>query len=312
MAHQNDLGKPLLLVLLLIIIFGTIFDRPDLLELVEMASWYYIILLIASINRFGLGNRTKLNEQGNGNDRRSLANKGRNSPVETGGSGYITKFMPGGQYIMITFSGGPHSLYTDKVLDALRERSIKATFFIFGRSALYQPKVFKRIVSEGHEVGHQGFHPAWSTAPNIATDFFPAPNNVKSSLSPHRFMHGVAITNNLLRNATNQEVKLFRPPPAVMPRLNEIKQWMQANHSSMHIVLSSLDSNDRILTEQQADVMVEHVSAKAKPGDIILCHDSQAVTVQALPRLLDKLTALGYEFLTISQVMSFPDDSPKR
>lgn len=279
-----------------------------------MLLTYRFFLLGFCFLSFGFGKPLKVDEKRTSAEKshRILANKGHNQPNNPDSPGYISKFMPGGQYIMITFSGGPHSSFTDKILDALKERGIKATFFIYGRSALYQSRVFRRIISEGHEVGHQGFYPALSTAPNIATDYFPAPNNVKSSLSPQRFMHGVAITNNLLRNVTNQEVKLFRPPPAIMPRLTEIKQLMQTNHSNMQIILSSLDSNDQILTEQQADLMVEHVSAKAKPGDIILLHDSQAVTVQALPRLLDKLTDLGYEFLTISQVMSFPDDSPKR
>jgi peptidoglycan/xylan/chitin deacetylase (PgdA/CDA1 family) len=62
--------------------------------------------------------------------------------------------------------------------------------------------------------------------------------------------------------------------------------------------------------EKDPAVIAKHVLADAKPGDVVLFHDGLKQTVAALPGILDSLRTTGYELLTLSQILSFPDDKP--
>ena len=76
----------------------------------------------------------------------------------------------------------------------------------------------------------------------------------------------------------------------------------------MKVILWSLDAHDAV--EKDPAKIVSSVVRRAKPGDVILLHDINPHTAEALPIIIDKLYEQGYEFLTISEIMSFPDDSP--
>jgi Polysaccharide deacetylase len=57
----------------------------------------------------------------------------------------ITSFSPGGQYVMLTFDGGPRSVLTTTILDILHEHYAKATFFVQGSKAFEHPNVIRRF-----------------------------------------------------------------------------------------------------------------------------------------------------------------------
>lgn len=57
----------------------------------------------------------------------------------------ITRFSPGGQYVMLTFDGGPRSVLTNKILDILHDNYATATFFVQGSKAFEHPQVVKRF-----------------------------------------------------------------------------------------------------------------------------------------------------------------------
>ena len=62
----------------------------------------------------------------------------------------ITSFNPGGQYVMLTFDGGPRSVLTSKILDILHENYATATFFVQGSKASEHPEVVKRYGTAMH------------------------------------------------------------------------------------------------------------------------------------------------------------------
>ncbi len=66
-----------------------------------------------------------------------------------------------GPYIAMTFDDGPSPELTPKLLDMLKARGIKATFFVVGQNAAEHPEILKRMIAEGHEIGnHSWSHPA--------------------------------------------------------------------------------------------------------------------------------------------------------
>jgi hypothetical protein len=65
-----------------------------------------------------------------------------------------------GPYIAMTFDDGPHPLLTPRLLDMLKARGIRATFFLIGQNAAEYPDIVRRIAAEGHEIGnHTWNHP---------------------------------------------------------------------------------------------------------------------------------------------------------
>ena len=177
------------------------------------------------------------------------------------------------------------------------------------------------MVQEGHDIGQQGYlHKHTRVAPNIGTDFFPAPAATTSSSSSsvpiplQRLSIGINETTAILHRLTKKMVTLYRPPSMYHSYLHHVVPYLHTNHPELQIVLSSLDSQDLLVDVALPGASVHFVDnllQKIAPGDIVLMHDSQRVTLQSLDLFLQKAFAAGYEFLTMSRILTFPDDSPK-
>ena len=64
------------------------------------------------------------------------------------------------KYIALTFDDGPQATHTPRLLEMLKKRNIKATFYVIGKSAASHPHIVRRIVGDGHEIGnHTWTHP---------------------------------------------------------------------------------------------------------------------------------------------------------
>src|SRR5258708_3225653 len=69
-------------------------------------------------------------------------------------------FMRGpswGRSLALTFDDGPHPERTPRVLDALEQHGIRATFFVVGSKAAEHPELIRRMVAAGHDVGHHSY-----------------------------------------------------------------------------------------------------------------------------------------------------------
>lgn len=56
---------------------------------------------------------------------------------------------PGAKKVALTFDDGPHPYYTEQLLDGLKKRGVKATFFVTGEHAELHPEIIKRMQEEG-------------------------------------------------------------------------------------------------------------------------------------------------------------------
>lgn len=188
---------------------------------------------------------------------------------------------------MLTFDGGPHSIITKKILEVLRRKKVHATFFVSGHRAIYHPDILLSIHKDGHELANNG----WSR--DLITSIHKDPVAVQ-----------IRQTSSVIFNATNHTAKFFRP---FQGNTNlHINEYIR-KYESLRVVLWNLDSKD--LEAKDSNEIVAAVVPHAKPGDIVLFHDTK-LTIEALPLIIDQLYEKGYEFLTISQMASFPDDAP--
>lgn len=204
--------------------------------------------------------------------------------------GAISRYAPGGQYIMLTFSGGPHYYATQRILNILKEEKTKATFFVTGTSAETHQDLILRMHSEGHEIGNHGYH-HHRTFTRLKKD-----DIITSVNQTNKVIYGISPA--IL-------VKHVRPPEGLTNA--DVNQIIKRNGAA-NVVLWSLDSRDT--QEANPAEITKAVLKKALPGDIILMHDASNQTIVALPDIIRGLHKQGYEFLTISAVASFPDDSP--
>ncbi len=188
-----------------------------------------------------------------------------------------------GQRIALTFDDGPHPRYTAEILDILKEYNVKATFFCVGSNAESYPELIRREIAEGHEVAnhtYNHYHVCKLSGSELESDIFAC--------------------NDTLQRITGRRVRLFRPPEGVCSE--DVKSI--CDKSDMTIVLWSVDTRDWAHTPLEE--MLCNVKSNVRNGSIILMHDfigKNSPTPAALRQIIPMLRELGYEMVTVSQLV---------
>ena len=178
--------------------------------------------------------------------------------------------------IAITFDDGP-SAYTEELLDGLKERGVKATFFVIGKSAVSYPDIVKRESNEGHLVGNHTY------------------NHVEiTKIGDEKAREEIEKTNTVLEEMLGKEIEYVRPP---------FGAWQKKLEQEMNVlpVMWSIDPLD--WTTENVDEIVNKVVTEAKENDIILLHDCYQSSVQAALRIIDILQKEGFEFVTADELL---------
>lgn len=211
----------------------------------------------------------------------SLASLPKPSPVTASRHSY-TSCNVDGPFIALTFDDGPHPEHTPKLLDELKKRNVKATFFLVGQCAAEYPDLVKRIVDEGHEVAnHSWSHPALS------------------KLGAEGVRKQMENTNDAIRRACGVTPTLMRPPyGATNASLNR----RLAENYGMKVILWSVDPLD--WKYRNPTRVFNSIVQNTRPGSIILAHDIHGTTVAAMPQTMDALLAKGFKFLTVSELIA--------
>ena len=191
------------------------------------------------------------------------------------------RFPTGGQKLLaLTIDDGPTPRITPKMLDILRARKARATFFVLGSLAAGQPNLLRRMVKEGHAIGSHTFTHRYFTSQTEAVEE----------------LHKTAAA---IKSAVGFSPTLFRPPGG----FRDSWTYRLAKEEGYTVVLWTIDSFDCQTGDFGA--IVRNATRRPSPGDIILIHDAAAKrgTLRALPRILDHLIAKGWRFVTIPELM---------
>lgn len=189
-----------------------------------------------------------------------------------------------GKLASLTFDDGPDSTYTPSLLDVLKERGVKATFFLIGKRVEENPQIAKRIAEEGHLIGNHTYsHANLDTAsPRLQEELAQA----EAAFKP------LGISGN----------GLFRPAyGAANPSLVE-----QVSNLGYKTALWSVDTLDwRGLSAAE---VFRNVTNNLTPGAVILQHsaggpgEDLSGSVAAVPQIIDDLRARGYRFVTLDEM----------
>ena len=181
--------------------------------------------------------------------------------------------------VALTFDDGPGD-QTDRLLAALREKGVRATFFTIGKNVKANPGIVKKEAAEGHSVGnHSWDHPQLT------------------KLTPEELRKE-------LKNTSDSIVEAGAPAPVLMrpPYGSSNADVLKAiGENGMAETRWDVDTED--WKNKNAAVTTQRALAGARPGSVILMHDIHASSVDAVPGLIDQLKAKGYTLVTVPQLM---------
>jgi peptidoglycan-N-acetylglucosamine deacetylase len=203
--------------------------------------------------------------------------------------------------VAITFDDGPDPEWTPKILDVLKQKGVKATFFLIGVEAQKYPAVTKRVYAEGHEIGNHTF-----THPDI------------SNISKRYFEVELNLTERFFEGKLGVKPVLFRPPYSIDQEpdtADQVRPLELAQDLGYITIGDKVDPNDwHDNPRRSASQIVNDVLTNLPPcaptnlacGNIILLHDGggdRRETVKALPQIIDGIRARGYEVVPVSALM---------
>ena len=179
--------------------------------------------------------------------------------------------------IALTFDDGPSAVWTPALLDGLKERGVKATFFLIGENADKNPEIVKRMAEEGHLIGNHTYHHVELT-----------------KVSENEARLELADTSAAIVRITGKEPEYMRPPFGAWQR--KLEQEIQ-----MLPVLWTIDPLD--WTTENQDEIVNKVVTEAEENDIILLHDCYKSSIEAGLRIVDILQEEGFMFVTVDELL---------
>ncbi|MEM6821388.1 MAG: polysaccharide deacetylase family protein [Verrucomicrobiota bacterium] len=189
-----------------------------------------------------------------------------------------------GNRIALTYDDGPTPRITDKILNDLAERNVKATFFMIGRKVLQNPSLAKEVADAGHELANHTFtHPTLNRLPN---------NRVFDELKKCQDAIG---------EVTGQDPVWFRPPYGAFRNGN---QGPIARSHHLGVAYWSVDPRD--WARPGARKITSHILNRTRPGSIILLHDLKRQTADATPAVLDGLLEKDFYFTPMSGFLGDP------
>lgn len=199
----------------------------------------------------------------------------------------VTPDTKGKKYVALTFDEGPSSRTTE-ILDILKEKDAKATFFVSGDKVAVAPTTVKAIVESGNELGTNAYSDI-----NLG------------DLSASDLRAQLSDSFSAVKKAGGGGIALVRPPFGEFSEQN----WADAMDMVSAVVSWNVDSGDWLLPG--ATAVADTVVGSVRNGSIVLLTDNEATctqTVEALPQIIDRLRAEGYEPVSLSEMVATDDD----
>ena len=187
--------------------------------------------------------------------------------------------------VALTFDDGSDGYNIQSILNTLSANNIKATFFLTGQGAENHPQAIKNIVSAGHDIGNHSYnHPDFTT---VATT---------------EMTNQLTRTETIITNLTGKSTKPFFRAP--FGSYNSTVLQTVGNAGYTYTFQWTIDSLD--WTGNSATDIYNRVINNIVPGAIVLMHTGYGAngTTAALPNIINQLRAMGYSFVTLSQLMN--------
>jgi peptidoglycan/xylan/chitin deacetylase (PgdA/CDA1 family) len=187
---------------------------------------------------------------------------------------FVWRLPASSRALALTFDDGPHPEWTPATLDMLARAGVRATFFMIGREAEKHPGIVRRIVEEGHAVGGHSFE-----------------HTVITGQSPAALVADLARCRDAIAAACGTVTHLFRPPKGEVS-LGAIRTVCRAGFTLVH--WSKTYSDYRHDGAPALMARIERLGAQER--DILLFHDNNGHTVEALAHAVPRWRGAGHRF----------------
>jgi peptidoglycan/xylan/chitin deacetylase (PgdA/CDA1 family) len=182
--------------------------------------------------------------------------------------------------LALTFDDGPDPKNTPRVLAILKKYHAHATFFVIGGNAKAYPNLVRAEAAAGMAVGsHSWTHPKQTSPAQAAVE--------------------LQKTAAIIQQLTGRKPELFRPPYGIT-KGNLCKLAQKEGYAVLLWSISTADSNPI-----GPAVIAHNAIHTPNPGDFILMHDGSGhgASAAALPQILGELSAKGFKFVTVPELM---------
>ena len=166
--------------------------------------------------------------------------------------------------------------YLDDMLATLAEKDVKTTFFIGGTWAVLNEDYLNKIYQAGHEIANHGYH-----------------HKDHNKLDEQGNLNEISTTHKIIKELLDVDMTLFAPPSGAYDKLTV----SCAESLGYHTIMWTRDTID--WRDHDAEVIYQRAIKKAKGGDLILMHPTEA-TAQALPRIIDFFQSNNFTLTTVS------------
>lgn len=190
---------------------------------------------------------------------------------------YAASAEPDEKLLALTFDDGPHPIYTKKLLDGLRERHVKASFFLVGENIPGNEALVKQMVEDGHLVGTHCYSHVDLTKKTTKE----ASDDIKR-------------TNEMIRAIAGRIPEHIRPPYGIWSEELEEKVGMTP-------VFWDIDTLD--WKSQNSRKVEKQIYKNVGKHQVILLHDVFGTSVDAALTAIDTLTRQGYTFVTVDELL---------
>lgn len=185
-----------------------------------------------------------------------------------------------GKKVALTFDDGPFPEWTERYIKVLEATKTKATFFMLGSQVAAHPELVKAVLESGYEIGSH----SWRHA-NL------------SKVTAAQAQKDLLQTAIAIERITGEPIKYFRPPygafsPTLMSAVKE---------TGVIAVNWSIDPHD--WTNPGPDEIVRIIVNNIHEGSIILLHEARPGTLTALPVIITTIREMGYELVTVSELI---------
>lgn len=182
----------------------------------------------------------------------------------------------GKKLVALTFDDGPYPATTSRLLDVLREKEVRATFFELGTMASRYPETTRRVYEEKHELAsHTMSH------------------RQLNKIDASEVMAEIGQAKDILKNITGVEPKLMRPPYGSI-------NYIVREQAGVPMILWTVDTED--WKSKDAAMILERAKATVFDGAVILMHDIYESSVDGAGMIIDELRKDNYEFVTVSEL----------
>jgi cellulose synthase/poly-beta-1,6-N-acetylglucosamine synthase-like glycosyltransferase/peptidoglycan/xylan/chitin deacetylase (PgdA/CDA1 family) len=210
------------------------------------------------------------------------------------GGRLVSRQPPPGLRVALTFDDGPDPTWTPRIARELRRLGVTATFFLVGSEVARHPGIVRDLHRQGFELGNHTFTHA---------DVLGGPGWWRSLQ--------LQMTQSAIAGAAGVRPLLFRPPYSATPaQVTRSRERVLAGIAREGYVIALTDFDGRDWEPgRSVAAIVRGAAPPGRRGGIVLLHDgggNRARTVAALPRIVSRLRARGFRFVTVAQLLGVP------